>query len=57
MAVCGDDEADTVLGLKAAGKDDIITQEYSTYTDIKTALKLDISVTIKQIQSSETTNP
>ena len=52
------DDADTVLGLAAADKvsDASYSHNGKTYTEINTQLKLDLSVTIKQIQTSDT-NP
>lgn len=49
------DDADTVLGLAAANKvsEPSYTHNEKTYTEINTQLKLDLSVTIQQIQNSE----
>lgn len=48
------DEADTVLGLAANEAKSEYTHNEKTYTEINTQLKLDLSVTIQQIQN---TNP
>lgn len=49
----GNDDADTVLGLAANEAKSEYTHNEKTYTEINTQLKLDLSVTIQQIQNSE----
>ena len=53
------DDADTVLGLAAADKVSVAPYIHNgkTYTEINTQIKLDLSVTIQQIQNSEINNP